>query len=99
LLGVPYAVSADYGRRQSRLWKSSFTHLYPETPRRHKVEFHLDALRRLGLHPRPEEKRLSLAVSEEDREQVSALLAEEGVSGQYMVLHPASRWFYKCWEP
>lgn len=99
LLGIPYAVSADYGRRQSPLWKSSFTHLYPETRQRHKVEFHLDALRRLGLNPKPEEKRLSLTVAAEDREKVSALLAEAGVTGPYMVLHPASRWFYKCWEP
>ena len=98
LLKIPYAVVADYGRRQSRLWRSSFTHIYPQTPKRHKVEFHLDALRKLGLHPKPDEKKLSLVVSQDDQDVVSSLLESHGVSGDFIVLHPASRWFYKCWE-
>lgn len=98
LLKIPFAVVANYRRRQNRFWRSSFTHLYPHTPNRHKVEFHLDALRVLGLHPQAAEKKLSLVVSAEDRRKVDSLLEENGVHGDFILLHPASRWFYKCWE-
>jgi len=97
-LGIPYGVVADYGRRQSRFWKQSFTHIYPETRQRHKVEFHLDALRRLGLLPQADERVLSFVMTDADVSQVDALLRHSGVAGPYLVLHPSSRWGYKCWE-
>src|SRR2546427_1993268 len=46
--------------RQPRLWKKSFSHLVPLPPhaRRHRVEVNLDALRRIGVQPREDERRL-----------------------------------------
>ncbi len=97
-LGIPYAVVADYGRRQSWFWKQSFSHIYPQTPQRHKVEFHLDALRRVGLTPQLDERSLSFVMADADVTHAQALLRQAGVTGLYVVLHPASRWGYKCWE-
>lgn len=99
LLRIPYGVVADYGRRQNYFWKSSFTHHYPQTPHRHKVEFHLDALRRLGLQPHTDEKRLCWITPEEDRDYIDRLLAERQLEGEFLVVHPGSRRPHKCWEP
>lgn len=99
LLKIPYGVVADYGRRQNHFWKASFTHFYPQTPHRHKVEFHLDALRRLGLRPHADEKRLSWVSPPEDREHIDRLLAERQIDGEFLVVHPGSRRPHKCWEP
>src|SRR3989304_1337156 len=52
LLKPPYSVARDYPAKRGRLWRNSFTHLYPSPARRHTVEMHLDALRRIGVYPR-----------------------------------------------
>lgn len=102
LLHIPVAVTARYRRRAgSRLWRNSFTHHYPvpKSPR-HMVERHLDALRRIGVQPVPEHSRLHLepgaAAAESAAQKLAALELSEG---GYVLLHPASRFFYKCWDP
>ncbi|MDP5239150.1 putative lipopolysaccharide heptosyltransferase III [Uliginosibacterium sp. 31-16] len=84
----------------ARWWKASFTHLYRTVGggRRHTVDTHLDALRRLGIQPDPAARALCMEPGEEARAQVDALLAEHGLqAGDFIQLHPASRWFFKCW--
>lgn len=81
-------------------WKESFTHLvpWPRAGGRHTVESNLDALRRIGLQPEPAERATSLAEGEAAIAKVSARLAEKGLNRDGFVhLHPASRWFFKCW--
>ncbi len=70
-----------------------FTHLYKscKTPR-HTVEKNLDALRRIGLFPTPEERELTFHIPEEVKARVKAMLPEN-----YFVIHPVSRWKFKCW--
>lgn len=85
---------------KARWWKKSFTHLYRCVGggRRHTVETHLDALRRLGIQPSPQEKRLALVPGAAAEARVDAILAERGLThGGFIQLHPASRWFFKCW--
>ena len=61
LLGARYRVAREYPQKRRLFWRSSFTHLYPVPGRpRHTVETHLDALRRIGLQPEPDERRLVL---------------------------------------
>ena len=86
--------------RDSRWWKSSFTHTYP-TPRatfRHTVESNLDALRRIGVQPVTAEKQLVLVPGKAANEKVMGLLAAQGVEPKRFIhIHPTSRWFFKTW--
>jgi heptosyltransferase-3 len=86
--------------RASRLWDFCFTHLYklPRHTPRHTVETNLDALRRLGVYPHEEEKRLVLRPGDEANARVHALLAAAGLQAKgYLHLHPTSRWLFKAW--
>ena len=99
LLKTPYSVARDYPARRGRLWRNSFTHLYPSPPRRHTVEMHLDALRRIGIYPRPDERRLTLVPGAEAERSVRELLARQGlVPKGFIQLHPTSCWMFKGWE-
>ncbi len=95
------AVTPAWPRRAgSRLWQGSFTHHYPQPARlRHTVEKHLDALRCLGIHPTPDERKLVLVPGREAEEEASRLLAGAGLGERPFVLfHPTSRWLFKCWN-
>lgn len=99
LLGARYAVARS---RSGRLWRKAFTHFYPIHGRgnaRHTVESNLDALRRIGIQPKEQDRQLILEPGRLAREKVQALLARHGLTkGGFIHLHPASRWQFKCWE-
>lgn len=102
LLGAPYGVARRLGAR-GRFWQKSFSHFFV-TPapgvKRHTVEVHLDALRRIGIQPVPDEKRLVLVPGEAAEQRISALLAQQALEGEAFVhIHPTSRWFFKTWPP
>ncbi|MEK6245823.1 MAG: putative lipopolysaccharide heptosyltransferase III, partial [Pseudomonadota bacterium] len=83
-------------------WARSFTHLYPlaRNGRRHKVEANLDALRRIGVQPGMDERRLQFVPGAAAEARIAALLAAEGLAERsYIQIHPASRWSFKCWTP
>ncbi len=99
LLGARYAVARDYGAKRGRLWRASFTHLYRVPARRHTVDMHLDALRRLGIYPREDERVVTLVPGEEAERSVHALLLAHGLASHgFIHVHPTSRWLFKCWE-
>lgn len=67
---------------------------------RHTVERQLDLLRRIGLFPDESEKALTLHVPEAARKKVQAHLEEAGLKeGAFIVIHPVSRWRFKCPPP
>jgi heptosyltransferase-3 len=91
---------APHRTRNSRWWKHSFSHLYKTLGggRRHTVESHLDALRRLGLQPPDTACKLCLVPGAPAEDEVEALLAQHGLAAKrFIQIHPASRWFFKCW--
>ena len=91
---------ARHLERAHRLWRTSFTHYYrlPRTTPRHTVECNLDALRRIGFQPTPEDKRLVLHPVETAGTRVRALLSQHGLESQrFIQMHPGSRWLFKCW--
>lgn len=99
-LGARWAVARRYPEKRGRFWRSSFTHLYdvPAKPR-HTVETHLDALRRLGVYPGQDERKLMLVPGDTADQSITALLQREGLSRHGFVhVHPTSRWMFKCWE-
>jgi len=98
-LGARYRV-APVASGRGAFWSGSFTHLYPRAGngRRHKVEANLDALRRIGLQPGMEERRLRFVPGQAAEARVDELLASEGLQAREFVhIHPASRWSFKCW--
>lgn len=70
-----------------------FTHLVKncKTPR-HSVEKNLDALRRIGLFPTPEQRELYFHIPGDIKDRIAKLLPQK-----YFVIHPVSRWKFKCW--
>lgn len=99
LLKPRWAVGPVVGGRGG-LWKKSFTHLYghPKNALRHVVEANLDALRRIGIQPPPEARRMQLVVGQEAERAVAAHLERLGLAeAPFIHVHPASRWFFKCW--
>jgi heptosyltransferase-3 len=78
-----------------------FTHLVKNCKTaRHTVERNLDALRRIGIFPTPEERDLLFSIPEASRQRVLELLSKAGLKqGGYFLLHPVSRWKFKCWPP
>ena len=98
-LGARYRVAPAIPGRGA-FWRKSFTHLYAlaRNGRRHKVEEHLDALRRIGLQPEPAERRVDFVPGAAAAASIAALLAAEGLQERgYVHMHPASRWSFKCW--
>lgn len=84
-------------KRAGRFWRGSFTHQYslPAHARRHTVEKNLDALRRLGIQPA--HHALSMVPGAAAETRVDELLAAHAVDEPFIHIHPASRWFFKCW--
>jgi heptosyltransferase-3 len=98
-LGARYRVAPEVPGRGA-FWRASFTHLYPAPRRgnRHRVERDLDALRRIGLQPAPQEREVLFVPGAAAETRAAALAAEHGLSpGGFIHLHPASRWRFKCW--
>ncbi|MGH8638258.1 MAG: putative lipopolysaccharide heptosyltransferase III, partial [Burkholderiales bacterium] len=100
LLGISLAVTERYARRsRSRFWRRSFTHHYasPRNPR-HKVESHLDALRRIGVYPPPPDRALRLVPGPDAQASTRAKLAPLGLNDRpFVLVHPTSRFLHKCW--
>lgn len=73
--------------------KKLYTHIVKHcNSLRHTVERNLDAVRRIGLFPLPEERDLFLHVPE------TALEKMEQIAGRgFILIHPTSRWRFKCW--
>jgi len=80
--------------RRGRFWRKSFTHFYPLVGggRRHQVELNLDALRRIGVQPGPQERAVQFVPGAAAERRVDEL-----IEGEFVHVHPASRWHFKCW--
>lgn len=84
--------------REGLLWKDRlFTHLAPRPDRfRHTVLKDLDVVAAAGIAPA--DTSLRFHVSEEDRQQAREKATEAGLGDDpYAVVHPGSRWKFKCW--
>lgn len=68
---------------------------------RHYVERNLDCLRRIGIFPDGESRRTEFHEGEEARGKVERLLIDGGIGDGdgFIVVHPTSRWMFKCWTP
>ncbi len=62
---------------------------------RHMVERDLDAIRRIGIHPLPEDRKLIFSIPEEAYTNMDSRL--KGLPKDFFLIHPTSRWRFKCW--
>lgn len=90
--GACYTVGMKEGK-----W-GHYTHLVKMGPHpRHTVEKQLDAVRRIGIFPMPEERDLYLQIPQEAKNKVDLFLRqEEKALKECLVIHPVSRWRFKC---
>jgi heptosyltransferase-3 len=97
--GSEYRVGFDPKKTGIFGKRKMYTHLVKECPQpRHTVERQLDILRRIGIFPRLEERDLFLHVPEDAQKNIQALLEREEIRG-YVLIHPVSRWRFKCLAP
>jgi heptosyltransferase-3 len=90
-LGARFAVG-PVDRDRGGWWHKSFTHLYPLVRNRHHVEVNLDALRRIGVQPGMNERKVVFVPGDAAEARVRDLVVEP-----FVHMHPASRWRFKCW--
>jgi heptosyltransferase-3 len=89
-----YKVGFDPEGKGFKGKKKIYTHVVKNcTTPRHTVEKQLDVLRRIGIFPKPCERDLTLHIPEEAKVSVRAKLCFDG---PYVVIHPVSRWRFKC---
>ncbi len=96
--GSPIRVGFDPQKSGLLGKRKIYTHVAKVCPHpRHTVERQLDVLRRIGIFPKAEERDLFLHVPEKAIERVADLLEKEEIRpGNYVLIHPASRWRFKC---
>ncbi len=77
--------------------KKCYTHLVRKCHQtRHAVERDLDVLRCLGIFPAVEDRILSFFIPESADARVKQLLIKGGVDKEFVLIHPVSRWLFKC---
>lgn len=99
LCGARYGVAPKVKGRGGS-WKRSFSHFVeaPSNALRHTVERNLDFLRRIGVYPAPAERGVVLVPGAAAEARVAGLLAAAGLApGNFVQIHPASRWMFKGW--
>jgi heptosyltransferase-3 len=77
-----------------------YSHLIknPKT-KRHTVEKNLDALRRVGIFPKKDDKELFFQITNQAEKNIKFLLAENHIPlNEYILIHPTTRWRFKCWD-
>ena len=101
LLAPRFSVAPNLSGRGS-FWRGSFSHHYhlDKTGRRHVVEYNLDALRVMGIHPSIEQRKLVMVPGQEAETRIAELMRVHGLAAKgFIHLHPTSRWLFKCWPP
>ena len=99
--GASKRIGIAYPYRKNLAWQQCFTDLVPELDATHHiVEQNLLALQPLGLsHAQSERVPLKMTYHGEDWQKVVSLLEQQGWQEEdYVVVHPGSRWFFKCWD-
>jgi ADP-heptose:LPS heptosyltransferase len=72
------------------------THVVPYPGLKHKVEYHLDLVRYLGYQGNGLE--WGIYPSDQERQRVSAIMAEQGICQPFIAVHPGSRLPLKRWS-
>ena len=93
------SIGIGFEKRHGALWRWAHSRLAADLGHEHPmVAHHLAALAPLGLPQAGHAPKVRMEISPEQRQSLHAKLAEQGRRGEdYVLLHPGSRWFFKCW--
>lgn len=70
----------------------------PKT-KRHTVERNLDAIRRVGIFPKEEDKKLVFNILKKAKEKIQNILSRNNISiYDYILIHPTTRWRFKGFD-
>jgi heptosyltransferase-3 len=94
-----YRIGLAPERRGFKYRPNVYTHIVKRCQKpRHMVEQNLDALRRIGIFPSAEERDLFLHIPQSSRTSIDRHLQKADLGKHsYILLHPTSRWLFKCW--
>ena len=97
---APVRIQMAYTKRDNALWHASFTDRVIPPPRgqAHAVELNLLCLQAFGIDPASIRGEMVLHPSPENLEQADQLLAQHCINSPFVLIHPAARWPFKCWE-
>ncbi|MDH4396734.1 MAG: putative lipopolysaccharide heptosyltransferase III [Limnobacter sp.] len=101
---APKRVEMFYAKRDKPFWHNSFTDcvMPPARGKAHAVELNLMCLSKLGVDPSSIKGKMALVPSEANQLKVREWLGKEGIGGlnggDFVLIHPAARWPFKCWE-
>ncbi|AEF48022.1 lipopolysaccharide heptosyltransferase III [Serratia sp. AS12] len=98
LTGSRIRLGFDLPKRRGFLWRHCHTHLVPvsDHARLHTVEQNLSLLQPLGLPALSQQ--VTMSYPPQDWQTCEQLLRQQGITGDYIVVQPTSRWFFKCWS-
>ncbi len=93
-------VQMKYAKRDNVLWHACFTHAITPPPRgqAHAIELNLMCLSALGINPNTVKGQMALVPTAQRLEQAKDTLRRHGVEKPFVLIHPAARWPFKCWE-
>jgi len=99
--GARVRVGVDPGKSGFAKKRQIFTHLVkPCSTPRHTVEKDLDALRRIGIFAKMDERFVEFVIPDESKESALEMIQSEGLEpGGFTLIHPVSRWGFKCLPP
>ncbi|HEX4879597.1 MAG TPA: putative lipopolysaccharide heptosyltransferase III [Limnobacter sp.] len=97
---APVRVQMQYAKRRQAAWQACFNRriVPPQRGQLHAVELNLLCLKAFGIDPRAVKGLPTLLPSADNLAKADALLLEHGLQGPFVLIHPAARWPFKCWE-
>lgn len=96
--GASVRFGYEMEKRDFWLWRKIFPVRIVPTFAGHMVEKNLAVLAALGVSVDVNNAPCTMGYSGQDAALVRGKLADAGVAGKYVLIHPTSRWFFKCWE-
>lgn len=95
---APVRIGFAFAKRDNLLWRWCHNHLISTQNynQLHTVEQNMAALEPLGISA--EGAKASMHFSAADQQKVQDILAQQRISGPFIVIQPTSRWVFKCWE-
>lgn len=93
-------LSFNWHNRHNAFWRKLHTDLTePHGMDMHTVDDNLSLLAPLGLDLKYYKPQVRMGISEASRRSLEQKLQDRGWRGEdYVLVHPGSRWFFKCWE-
>ncbi|MDO4640449.1 MAG: putative lipopolysaccharide heptosyltransferase III [Neisseria sp.] len=98
--GAKRVLTFNWHNRRNVLWRKFHTDFVePGGMDIHTVDDYLSLLEPLKLDLKGYRPQVRMGISEASRHSLGLKLAERGWKGEdYVLVHPGSRWFFKCWD-